>query len=299
MFTAQLSLVCDPFGMHDVTNDNEQFLLNIQHWLDGLLQPPLDRDGAGALDSVDNCILVPNGPLIPDAGGNIQLDSDADGFGNLCDGDFNQELHFIGKPDLLQFREAIGKDRGSFDCPQDDGPPGGSCAEFDLDGNRPLIGIPDLRRFRQLLAGYSGPSGLVPSCGDGILQEELEEECDDGNIDSGDGCSRICDIPGDDCQDGHDNDADGLVDLDDPGCASASAAIENPRCDDWVDNDRDGRIDRGGFDDGFRVYPADPNCASFSDNRERGRRRGCGLGFELVLVVPLLMRRLSSRGSTS
>ena len=38
----------------------------------------------------DNCIDDPNGPLIPDDGGNIQLDTDGDGHGNACDADFDQ-----------------------------------------------------------------------------------------------------------------------------------------------------------------------------------------------------------------
>jgi cysteine-rich repeat protein len=31
-------------------------------------------------------------------------------------------------------------------------------------------------------------------CGDGILDEEFGEECDDGNVVIGDGCSRKCKI---------------------------------------------------------------------------------------------------------
>lgn len=31
----------------------------------------------------------PNGPLLPDAGGNSQRDTDGDGYGNRCDGDLN------------------------------------------------------------------------------------------------------------------------------------------------------------------------------------------------------------------
>ncbi|MEN8763507.1 MAG: thrombospondin type 3 repeat-containing protein, partial [Thiogranum sp.] len=49
-----------------------------------------DADSDGIPDSSDNCILVANGPLIPDAGGNIQLDTDGDGYGNICDPDFDQ-----------------------------------------------------------------------------------------------------------------------------------------------------------------------------------------------------------------
>ena len=48
-----------------------------------------DADGDGVLDADDNCINVPNGPTIPDFGGNVQLDTDLDGFGNVCDGDLD------------------------------------------------------------------------------------------------------------------------------------------------------------------------------------------------------------------
>jgi hypothetical protein len=50
-----------------------------------------DADGDGIPDSGDNCILVANGTLIPDAGGNIQLDTNGDGYGNICDGDLNND----------------------------------------------------------------------------------------------------------------------------------------------------------------------------------------------------------------
>jgi hypothetical protein len=52
---------------------------------------PLDTDTDGVPDYQDNCVLKPNGPLIPDAGGNSQLDTDGDGYGNLCDGDLNND----------------------------------------------------------------------------------------------------------------------------------------------------------------------------------------------------------------
>jgi hypothetical protein len=51
---------------------NEQYLLNIVHWLDGLL----DTDRDGIIDKEDNCRDVPN-PW--------QLDPDDDGFGDACD----------------------------------------------------------------------------------------------------------------------------------------------------------------------------------------------------------------------
>jgi hypothetical protein len=88
------------------------------------------------------------------------------------------------------------------------------------------------------------------------------------------------------CDDDLDNDGDGLADFPtDPGCADATDGSElspNVACDDGLDNDRDGLID----------FPGDPHCASVSDRSERPPR--CGLGFELVLLLPLLFwHRLS------
>lgn len=65
------------------------------------------------------------------------------------------------------------------------------------------------------------------------------------------------------CNDGTDNDGDGLVDIDDPGCASKSDRDESnaapaPACRDSIDNDQDGQVD----------YPADPGCSSSDDNDE-------------------------------
>ena len=51
----------------------------------------VDTDGDGVDDAVDNCTLVANGPLLPDAGGNSQLDTDGDGYGNICDADLDQD----------------------------------------------------------------------------------------------------------------------------------------------------------------------------------------------------------------
>ena len=50
----------------------------------------VDSDADGIEDNLDNCINAPNGPLILDAGGNIQRDTDGDGYGNVCDADINQ-----------------------------------------------------------------------------------------------------------------------------------------------------------------------------------------------------------------
>ena len=54
------------------------------------LSVALDTDDDGVPDTDDNCITVANGPVIPDAGGNSQRDTDGDGYGNVCDTDINQ-----------------------------------------------------------------------------------------------------------------------------------------------------------------------------------------------------------------
>jgi cysteine-rich repeat protein len=82
------------------------------------------------------------------------------------------------------------------------------------------------------------------ACGNGVL--ESDEECDDGNLDGGDGCSSQCLTEG--CPDGVDNDGDGLTDFagGDPGCADDSDLSERDpslACDDGADNDGDGRAD--------------------------------------------------------
>jgi len=59
----------------------------------------------------------------------------------------------------------------------------------------------------------SGPTPAI--CGNGIL--EGEEDCDDGNTQDGDGCSSQC-LVTTQCNDGVDNDDDGLIDESDPGC---------------------------------------------------------------------------------
>jgi hypothetical protein len=70
------------------------------------------------------------------------------------------------------------------------------------------------------------------------------------------------------CDDGLDNDGDGLVDVDDSGCSSADDASERDPaqpCDDGLDNDGDGRIDFDVItynDPAFQAGVGDPGCGS-------------------------------------
>ena len=65
------------------------------------------------------------------------------------------------------------------------------------------------------------------------------------------------------CQDHIDNDEDGRIDDDDPGCSSERDRSEdqpfgNPACNNRVDDDGDGRID----------WPLDPGCKARGDETE-------------------------------
>ncbi len=71
------------------------------------------------------------------------------------------------------------------------------------------------------------------------------------------------------CNDGRDNDGDGLIDYPrDPGCAEPTAITENPSCDDGRDNDGDGLID---WDGGGLAHP-DPDCKDAAASNREVRR---------------------------
>jgi unsaturated chondroitin disaccharide hydrolase len=119
------------------------------------------------------------------------------------------------------------------------------------------------------------------------------------------------------CDDGVDNDGDGRIDFDpvtyadpgdqhnppsgsgDPGCGDPSWDSESPQCQDGTHNDGDGMMD---YDAGLSVNgladPAgpDPQCVGKPwRSRERKSTSSCGLGVELVFLLPpltLLSRRL-------
>jgi hypothetical protein len=73
-----------------------------------------------------------------------QRDTDGDGYGNVCDGDLNNDGG-VNFADLAIFR-------GRFVSSDAD-------ADFNGDG---IVNFADLARFRQLFGAPPGPSGLVP-----------------------------------------------------------------------------------------------------------------------------------------
>jgi hypothetical protein len=157
---------------------------------------------------------------------------------------------------------------------------GGQPASTALDGNASFSA--DLAHFASLI----GIVTAVPACSDG------SDDDGDGRIDHPDdpGCDSATDpfetntkLP---CDNGFDDDDDGLRDSADPGCRDPRWSREDPECDDGSDNDGDGAIDAAGGPGG---EPADPEC----DGRRWARRekpRGCGLGFEVVVIALLLIR---------
>jgi len=100
-----------------------------------MLSPALDADSDGVADALDNCTLVSN----PD-----QLDTDADGYGNLCDPDLNNDgiVNFL---DLNIFSSLFLSQNAD--------------ADFNGDG---LVNFSDLFVLSALFLAAPGPSGINP-----------------------------------------------------------------------------------------------------------------------------------------
>ena len=103
-----------------------------------------DIDADGVTDSADNCLLKANGPLIPDAGGNSQLDTDGDGYGNICDPDFDNS-GIVNAADLAYLKTRFFT----------------TDANADLSGDG-IVNAGDLAITKIMFFGPPGPSGLVP-----------------------------------------------------------------------------------------------------------------------------------------
>lgn len=99
-----------------------------------------DTDGDGVVDTADNCTLVPN----PD-----QIDSNQDGYGNVCDTDINND-GITNSLDQVDWSWAyVYSLSGLFDAD----------ADFDSDGD---IDATDAEFFADYLGLPPGPSGIAP-----------------------------------------------------------------------------------------------------------------------------------------
>ncbi|MDJ0852316.1 MAG: PQQ-dependent sugar dehydrogenase [Myxococcota bacterium] len=99
---------------------------------------------------------------------------------------------------------------------------------------------------------------------------------------------------GDECNDGIDNDGDGEIDVaGDTGCLSdtdpSELEVDTP-CDDGYDNDGDGLIDIADDDCPVSASAGElpPTNGGGDDDDGGGGGGGCGIGVELVVVLPLL-----------
>ncbi|MCQ8104277.1 thrombospondin type 3 repeat-containing protein [Methylomonas sp. SURF-2] len=99
--------------------------------------PALDSDGDGVPDHLDNCTLIANAN---------QRDTDGDGYGNICDADFNQNK-VVDPTDLSRQKALLGKVS-----------PNG---HEDLNGNG-IVDPTDLSIAKGYLGKVSGPSGMAP-----------------------------------------------------------------------------------------------------------------------------------------
>jgi hypothetical protein len=101
---------------------------------------PTDTDGDGIADSLDNCRLLANAS---------QCDSDADSYGNRCDGDLNNN-GATNAQDTTLYRQQLGQPSLG---------PVFNEADFNCSG---AVNAQDTTLFRSLLGAPPGPSGLVP-----------------------------------------------------------------------------------------------------------------------------------------
>jgi len=96
-----------------------------------------DFDEDGLVDLFDNCLRIAN----PE-----QEDSDADGFGNVCDADFNDD-GVVGANDVAAIAARFGF-------------PAAGSEKFDLDSSG-VVGAGDVARAARAFGEPPGPSGLT------------------------------------------------------------------------------------------------------------------------------------------
>ena len=102
---------------------------------------PVDSDGDGVPDAVDNCSNVSNAN---------QLDADGDGYGNLCDADLNGS-GTVTSADFGLLRSVLGQAAG-FSA---------TAAASDMNGSGTVTSA-DFALMRARLGSMPGPSGLHP-----------------------------------------------------------------------------------------------------------------------------------------
>lgn len=100
-------------------------------------EPSTDSDGDGVSDGDDNCTTVANAS---------QFDGDADGYGNACDADFNNDC-VVNTQDLGVMRLAFFSSDATTDLTEDG-----------------VVNAADLGALRLAFFGEPGPSGVGDAC---------------------------------------------------------------------------------------------------------------------------------------
>jgi hypothetical protein len=132
-----------PLGFHDT------YRASLASWI---YENTQDQDGDDVHDFADNCTFVSNGdPLVEPLN---QIDSDGDGFGNVCDGDFNQD-GVVGGTDFGLFVSCVGSESSV-------------CQALDMNGDGLVGGGGDFTEFVATFGQLAGPSGLA--CVDSTTQ---------------------------------------------------------------------------------------------------------------------------------
>jgi len=95
-------------------------------------------DGDGVADMHDNCMFIANAD---------QADADQDGYGQLCDGDFNNDGK-VQLEDFVTFKATYLKNAPSYD----------EQADFNCDGK---VQLTDFVTFKSMYLGVPGASGQM------------------------------------------------------------------------------------------------------------------------------------------
>lgn len=249
--------------------------------VDPLAPPPLGGPGDGSQ------ILLSRGLCVEDRGAacTADLDCAAQGPTAFCD-------LAAAQPTCKLRGRTCGNDgdcvRGVEGCVRDFAAVGAR----DRDGDEivdALDNCPDVSNPSQQDADLDrvGDACDAETCGNGILENALvggSEECDDGNLANGDGCSALCRVAGcagDVTLDGDIDALDAAAFPEAEGCFPCDGGC-NAAC----DLNGDGVVNNA---DMLALEPLlGGSCSQAASVASGGPRSGCGLGFELALALPAL-----------
>jgi len=268
----------------------------------GDFEAPLGTTTATGSGTINDLVVIPTGFAVPtlgilqadgaspsglrslsamiDVGAAGAADSDGDGIPDFCDncsgasnpGQEDDDSDGVGNAcdtcpnDVMNDEDGDGLCSENDSCPFDpdnDTDADGVCGDIDNCPN-------DTNPFQEDIDrnGVGNACQTQPSCNDGVDNDG------DGVVDfpTDPGCASTSDSSEGDpalvCDDGIDNDSDGLIDFrtfgaGDPGCSALTGPSESPECDDSIDNDGDGHID---WDGNFGLVPADMQCGQLGSH---------------------------------